>query len=542
MQYLKQNDESMRILFLILTYFIYSATVQADDRPNVIFIMVDDMGYSDIGCYGGEIETPHLDSLAAQGLRMSHFYNTGKCHSSRLVLNSGMYSYMCGTKIKSGYNHDMSHSVTIAESLKSTGYRTYANGKWHIDKDPSDWGYDHYFGHYGNINQMDGWKQLKDDGKRVHDPNDKNFYVTDFQTDHLLQDLERDKSSEKPFFAYLAYYAPHYQIQALKEDVDKYLPLYRQGWDKILKNRLKNLVEKGLIDEQQPIHSLSDYGIPDWNSLEPHERDYQAYLMSVYAGMIDRVDVNIGKLIHWLKINGQFDNTLIFFCSDNGGCKKTMSDSYLAAQKHLDAWDPKAYLYLGHPWATVSNTPFRFFKGSQFEGGVATPMVIHWPRGISTPNNHINPTPAHLVDILPTVLDIAKTQRPASYKNRSLKPLMGVSLAPLFTGEQVEREKGIYLQFSLNRGFRQGKWKAVTSGSSEWELYDLSKDRTEMNNLANTYPEVLNSLVKQWQQIAVMEPLPQKFNPKVKPGSKVTFKPWYISGDDAKTKKNQKQQ
>lgn len=527
----------MRAFFLILLGLVFAVEVKADKRPNIIFIMVDDIGYSDIGCYGSEIETPHIDSLARNGLRMDHFYNTGKCHSSRLALNSGMYSYMCGTKIESGFNKDMSHSVTIAESLKAAGYRTYANGKWHMDKDPTDWGYDHYFGQYGNTNQMNGWQQLKDDGEKVDYPGIEDFCVTDFQTEHLIKDLEKDKSSDKPFFAYLAYYAPHYQIQALKEDVDKYLPVYRQGWDEIRRKRIERLISEGLIDKEQKIFPLAQYGIPEWNSLDAEEREWQAYLMAVYSGMIDRVDVNIGKIIDWLKSNGLFENTLIFFCSDNGGCKKTMSGAYLAKQKKYKAWDPEAYLYVGHPWATVSNTPFRFFKASQFEGGVATPMVIHWPWGISVAKNSINSTPGHLVDILPTVLDVAQSQRPAAYKDRQVKPLMGVSLAPLFIGESIQRNQGIYLQFSLNRGFRQGKWKAVTSGNSEWELYDLNKDRTEMNNLAGAYPEVLKKLIEQWQHTASLDNIPEKFNQKVKSGSKVTFRPWFISGENGQSKK-----
>ena len=498
---------SVSIAVLVLAVLCGDIQAHAADktaRPNIVLILADDMGYSDVGCFGGEIDTPNLDRLAKGGLRFTQMYNTSKCFPSRACLLTGCYAQQVGmargpAKIVGG--------VTIGEVLRPAGYRTLWTGKHHSTENPFDRGFDRYFGlRDGGCNYFNPGKQREGEAKpaqkranRVwciddktfapYTPPEKDFYTTDYFTKYALGYLDQYKNEDKPFFLYISYNAPHDPLHAWPDDIAKYKGSYDAGWQAIRDARYKKQPALGLFGDNAP---LSPRESGDWKSLTPEKRAEEARRMEVYAAMVDRMDQNIGKIINKLEAMGKLDNTLIMFASDNGGSAEVVRIG-TGEIGNIDRWAS-----LKGRWANVSNTPFRKYKNHSHEGGICTPLVVHWPKGITAKNGSYVRTPVHFVDLLATFVDVGKAKYPAKFNGKPVALLDGVSLAPLLRGEKFERTKPLFWQWQRGKAVRDGKWKAVTHGKG-WELYDMDADRTEMNNLAKSQPQRVKAMADAWQ-------------------------------------------
>lgn len=477
---------------IVIGLCLAASSAQAAERPNIIIMMVDDLGFSDFGCYGSEIETPNIDSLAADGLRFRNFYNTGKCHSSRVSLLTGLYCDQAGSE-------SLSRGVTIAELLGDAGYTTAMVGKWHLSKQPTDFGFQKYFGHLsGATNFFTGDETFRLNGKKWDDFDD-DFYTTDANVKWAKTFLDESLTEhpDKPFFLYVAHNAPHYPLQAREEDFRKYEKRYTDGWDKLRAARYERQLEMGLIPKQWALSPRPEH-VPDWSSLSKEDKDWESRRMAAFAGMVDRVDQTTGELVSYLKEKGVFDNTLILVCSDNGACPFDRTRG-----KQYDTWDPRSYWCYDTGWSHVGNTPFRLHKQNQHEGGISSPLIAHWPAGMKTKPGAITEQPAHLIDFMATCIDLGKTNYPDSWPNRELEPLQGISLTPILAGEMRQPHDFFYFHFATNRAIREGKWKVVTHRASQWELYDIEKDGTELNNLADEYPKRVKELSQLWHKTAV---------------------------------------
>jgi len=478
------------IAILLVSGLIQVSSTLAADPPNVVVIMVDDLGYSDIGCYGGEIETPNLDALAADGLRFSQFYNTAKCHSSRVSLLTGQYCIAAG-------DTKMDHAVTTAEVLGDAGYFTAMTGKWHLKQEPTDFGFDRYFGHLsGACNFFKGDKTFRLNGEPWSVPQ-QDFYTTVADVDYALKFLTEARATSQPWYLYIAFNAPHAPLHALPEDYAKYKGKYDQGWDVARETRVKKQKAVGILPNTLAPSPRPEH-IPAWNDLEPWRQKYEANRMTTLAAMIDRVDQEIGRLVNDLKANNEFENTMILFVSDNGACP------YDRKAPLLDVEPTNGDIALADStgWSWARNTPFRYYKQNQFEGGVSTPAIVHWPAGLKTPAGSITDQPAHLIDVMPTLAEITKSEIPNQWPDRALRPVSGVTLTPAFEGKKINREQPIHLLFAADRGLRDGDWKIVSFKSEAWELYNVAEDRTELNDLAAQEPERLAAMVEKWTQMS----------------------------------------
>ena len=478
------------IAILLVSGLIQVSSTLAADPPNVVVIMVDDLGYSDIGCYGGEIETPNLDALAADGLRFSQFYNTAKCHSSRVSLLTGQYCIAAG-------DTKMDHAVTTAEVLGDAGYFTAMTGKWHLKQEPTDFGFDRYFGHLsGACNFFKGDKTFRLNGEPWSVPQ-QDFYTTVADVDYALKFLTEARATSQPWYLYIAFNAPHAPLHALPEDYAKYKGKYDQGWDVARETRVKKQKAVGILPSTLAPSPRPEH-IPAWNDLEPWRQKYEANRMTTLAAMIDRVDQEIGRLVNDLKANNEFENTMILFVSDNGACP------YDRKAPLLDVEPTNGDIALADStgWSWARNTPFRYYKQNQFEGGVSTPAIVHWPAGLKTPAGSITDQPAHLIDVMPTLAEITKSEIPNQWPDRALRPVSGVTLTPAFEGKKINREQPIHLLFAADRGLRDGDWKIVSFKSEAWELYNVAEDRTELNDLAAQEPERLAAMVEKWTQMS----------------------------------------
>lgn len=467
------------------------ASAAADPRPNIVIMMVDDLGYSDFGCYGSEIETPNIDKLAANGLRFRNFHNTAKCHSSRVSLLTGLYCNQAGSE-------KLNRGVTIAEVLGKAGYSTAMVGKWHLHNQPTDRGFQKYFGHLsGATNFFTGDNTFRLNGE-VWNDFDKDFYTTDanvawgkkFVTESLASD------PDKPFFLYVAHNAPHYPLQVREVDYRKYEGRYDAGWDSLRAARYERQVESGLIPASWKLSPRPEL-VPGWETLSAEDKSWESRRMAAFAGMVDRVDQVTGDLVAFLKEKGVFENTLIMICSDNGACPFDRTRG-----KEFEPWDPKSYWCYDTGWSHVGNTPFRLHKQNQHEGGISSPMIAHWPAGLKTEAGSITDQTAHLVDFMATAIDVAETAYPSEWPDIELEPLVGKSLVPIFEGKEREPHDFLYFQFSTNRAIRKGDWKLVTHRASSWELYNIKEDGTELNDIAAQRPEVVEELSKLWHETA----------------------------------------
>ena len=489
-------------LTLLVGYPVFAAEFAAEfaadkpNKPNVLIMMVDDLGFSDLGCYGGEIDTPNLDQLAAGGLRLSQFYNTAKCHSSRVSLLTGQYCIAAG-------DTSLSHAVTSAEVLAQCGYSTNMVGKWHLKKTPTDFGFQRYFGHLsGACNYFTGDGTFRLNGQPWKVPqklNGKDFYTTVANVDYAIDFLNETRAAKKeqqPWYMYVAFNAPHAPLQALPADYAKYQGRYDIGWDKIRTARVAKQKQLGIFANDEPPSACPEH-VPAWDTLSESRKQFESKRMTTLAAMIDRVDQEIGRLVDDLKTNGELDNTLIWFVSDNGACP------YDRRSNKLDALPTDGDVRWSDStgWAWARNTPFRYYKQNQFEGGISSPAIIHWPNGIDAKPGSVDHTPAHLVDVLPTLSDVCSSPIPKTHPQRQLRPVSGVSLSPIFGAQSLSRPDPIHFLFSSDRGLRDGDWKAVSFRSEQWELYNVAKDRTEQNNLADDNRERLDSMVRRWTEM-----------------------------------------
>ncbi|MDV6030461.1 MAG: arylsulfatase [Phycisphaera sp. RhM] len=494
---------------VVVLLFATRAGVEAADppaeRPNIILIMADDLGFSDLGCYGSEIETPTLDRLAQGGLRFRQFYNTAKCHSSRVCLLSGLYCQQAG-------NAALDRAVTLAEVLKQSGYFTAMSGKWHLKKEPTDRGFDRYFGHLsGSTNFFIGDKTFRLNGQPFNEFDD-DFYTTDANTDYALRFVDEATASDKPFFLYLAYNAPHYPLHVKRKDFLKYQNRYRDGWDTIRKQRYARQLESGLMDPKFALSDRPAY-VPAWDELSEADKLWEQERMAAFAGMVDCLDQNIARLVNHLKATGQFENTLLMFCSDNGACPFERTRG-----KQLRPWDPESYWCYDSGWAHVGNTPFRWYKQNQHEGGISSPLIVHWPAGLKTEPGSFTNQPGHLIDFMPTLIDVAGASYPTEFEGRQITPVQGKSLLPIFQGQQRPTHNWMYFMFSKNRAIRQADWKIVSANGGRWELYDIRNDRSERHDLATLHPDKAEELIALWHEVAAnVDRLPIKQRGKVSP-------------------------
>jgi len=528
----------MKRFLLSLALAAAALAVRADDRPNIVLIMADDLGFSDLGCYGSEIDTPNLDRLAADGLRFRSFYNTAKCHSSRVSLLTGLYCDQAGSV-------NLSRGATIAEVLGRAGYFTAMSGKWHLSKEPTDFGFQRYWGHLsGACNYFTGDATFRLNGKKYDIPeklNGRRFYTTYAVTDFALQFLDEAVASEKPFLLYLAYNAPHYPLQAPEEAVRKYDGRYDAGWDKIRAARYQKQLRTGVIPKKWKVAPRPDH-VPAFDSLPESEKQWEADRMEVFAAMVDVLDQNIGRLVAELKKKGVWENTLFLFCSDNGACPFERTRG-----RYLKPWDDKSYWTYDASWAYAGNTPFRLYKQNQHEGGISSPLIAHWPKGLKTRPGSFTDQPGHLIDFMATFIDLAGAEYPRQIGNRRIDPLQGKSLLPIFQGRQRQGHDTLYFHFGTDRALRQGKWKLVSAKLGKWELYDMDQDRTETHDLADRYPEKVAAMAREWFRFAeqVDRLKGRQLAPVKKTHTKLSFRKDTTSGSASsgggnKKKKNKK--
>lgn len=479
------------VLWLSFMFSVSAAEKAAPQRPNLIIMMVDDLGFSDFGCYGSEIQTPNIDRLAQGGLRFSQFYNTAKCHSSRVSLLTGLYCNQAGsTKLNRG--------VTIAEVLAKAGYATAMVGKWHLDREPTDRGFQKYFGHLsGATNYFTGDDTFRLNGKPWKEF-DKDFYTTDanirFATRFMDEMLEEDAG--RPFFLYVAHNAPHYPLQVKKEDYEKYDGVYQEGWDLLRHRRYQKQLDMGLIPKTWALSPRPDL-VPSWKSLSKKDQIAEARKMTAFAGMVDRVDQTTGTLIAYLKEKQILDNTLILICSDNGACPfdRTKGGPY-------EPWDPRSYWCYDTAWSHLGNTPFRLHKQNQHQGGNSSPLIAYWPKGLKTNPGAITDQPAHLIDFMATAIDLAGATYPESWPGIALEPLEGKSLLPILEGKTRTPHDQLYFQYATNRALREGDWKLVSHRLGKWELYNLREDGTELHDLAGQEPARVTRMAEAWMETA----------------------------------------
>jgi arylsulfatase len=455
--------------------------------------MADDLGFADVGCYGSEIKTPNLDALAAGGLRFTQFYNTAKCHSSRVSLLTGLYCDQAGsTRLNRG--------ATIAEVLSSAGYFTAMVGKWHLSRQPTDFGFHRYWGHLsGATNFFTGDNTFRLNGEKWKVPptlNGRPFYTTHAVGDFALQFLEEATEGDKPFLLYMAFNAPHYPLQAPEDAVRKYDGRYDCGWDQLREQRHRRQVESGLLPAKWSLSPRPDH-IPAWNSLSDEDRRWEADRMEVFAAMVELLDQNVGRLVEFLKEKGVYDNTLILFCSDNGACPFERTRG-----RYLKPWNPKSYWTYDASWAHAGNTPFRLYKQNQHEGGISSPLIVHWPDGLKTVPGSVTNQPGHLIDFMATLIDLADAKYPKQISDRRIDPLRGRSLLPIFQGKRRQPHETLYFHFGTDRALRQGPWKLVSAKLGKWELYNLHDDRTELHDLSKQQPQRLAEMAKTWFDMA----------------------------------------
>lgn len=504
-------------------------------RPNIVLILADDMGYSDIGCFGAEIETPHLDALAATGLRFTHMCNNARCCPSRAALLTGVYPHQAGIGLMvgnmgrpayQGYLNE--HCVTIAQALKNSGYRTSMSGKWHVGggygrdpeamkragtpgyPTPNSRGFDRFYGILEGAGSYYNPITLSEDGQSLMVKPDEEFYLTDRIADKAVQMVGEMK--EDPFFLYVAFNAPHWPLHAPPEAVAKYRDVYLKGWDRIREARFEKQRALGLIRDEWLL-SPRDDGAPKWE--DASNKQWEAMRMAVYAAQVTLMDQGIGRIVSALKEAGILDDTLIVFLSDNGGCAEDLQsdmawlDQYVsptrAGAKVCYGNDPKrmpggedTYMSYGLPWANVSNTPFRLYKHWIHEGGIASPMVAHWTNGIHGPGRTVDSS-LHFIDILPTFLGAAGASYPDSFEGRPVLPTEGEDFQKLFSREPWTRERPIFWEHEGNAGMLQGKWKLVRMYPGPWELYDISMDRTEQRDLGGQEPARLARMAEAYQ-------------------------------------------
>lgn len=532
---------------IILLFCTEPVFKKKNTRPNIIIILADDLGYSDIGCYGGEAHTPNLDQLAQEGVRFSHFYNTSRSCPTRAALLTGLYNHKAGIgemtfdRNQPGYKGRLSkNSVTLAEVLKSAGYNTGMVGKWHvsntsekpdqldwlshhvsypefspIDQYPTSRGFNKFFGTiWGVVDYFDPFSLVNGTAPVEKVPD--HYYHTDALNDSAASYIKQFSKDEKPFFLYLAHNAPHWPLHALPEDIEKYEDIYKKGWDEIRKARYKRMTDLGIIDPEKCQFTESWGNDLTWDN-NPH-KEFDARAMAVHAAMIDRMDQGIGRVINALRETGELDNTLIFFLSDNGASPENCARytpgfdrpgetrdgrpiSY-AIDKSVLPGPQTTYFSIGARWANVANTPYRFAKADSYEGGVRTPLIAFWPKGIKIKKGSIIPHVGHVMDFMATAIDLSGAVYPDEYQGNQIDPVQGLSLAPALQGKNEPNHPFLYNEHFGARYIRNEKWKMVSRSDGRWHLYDITQDESEVNDMADSHPDLVEKLDKMWNDWA----------------------------------------
>ena len=570
---MKLNKTTIAAVAATLTFNVSTA-----QRPNIILIMSDDMGYSDLGCYGGEISTPNLDALAKDGLRYTQFYNVGHCCPSRASLMTGLYPHQTGLGWMTGknfnlpgYTDELNHNcITIAQVLKDAGYSTYMAGKWHLSHNvkedgpkynwPLQRGFDKFYGIIDGAGNFYDPATLCRDNTLITPFNDseyhpEKFYFTNAITDNAIKYLAKDQD-KKPFFMYVAYTAAHWPMQAPESEIHKYKGKYSVGWDVLRRERLKREKELGVIDSRVNLSPLDTH---PWD--QEIDKPAMERRMETYAAMITIMDQGIGRIVDELKKEGKYNNTIILFLQDNGGNAEgtgfgglngetrtvardtnavkhltkndiqynvispiTREGKMVMVGKKVMAGTADTYLSYLKPWANLSNTPFQKYKNFSYEGGISTPLIVHWPDGIKS-KGEIRNEIGHEIDIMPTLIELAKTSYPKKYKQDTITQVSGVSLVPTFVNRPII-PRAIYWEHEANRAMRMGKWKIESGGildgpygkwetytSLPWRLYDLENDRSELTDLSGQYPEqvmLMESMWEKWANKTHVYPMPWK--------------------------------
>lgn len=513
-------------LLSLVLLFLPQWVLAAPAIPNILIILADDMGFSDVGCYGGEISTPNIDPLAKEGLRFTQFYNTARCWPSRAALLTGYYAQEVRRDtvpgVKSGANGVRPPwARLLPEMLKPLGYRTYHSGKWHVDGKPLQNGFDRSYRLEDYDRNFNPKSIFEDDKPLPPVPPDSGYYTTTAYADHAIKCLKdhAEKYPDKPFFEYLAFTVPHFPLQAPPKDIAKYHDRYLKGWDVLREERWQRMhamniggaslsaIEHDLgppwaYPEQIKKLGPNEINRPlSWTDLSQAQQNFQAEKMAIHAAMVDRMDREIGRVLAQIKSMNAMDNTLILFLSDNGASAEMMVRG--------DGHDPEApmgsagtFLSLGPGWASLANTPFRRHKSWVHEGGIATPLIIHWPNGF-TARDELRTSPGHLIDIVPTILQAAGGKPFQTWQGQPVPPAPGKSLLPLFTKDGTVTHDSLWWEHVDNRALRVGDWKIVTAGKkAPWELYNLATDRAESKNLAAEMPEKLNEMIAIWTKQA----------------------------------------
>ena len=544
----------MRLTLLVLLSSTINVCTAVEKKPNIVLIMADDMGYTDIGCYGSEIKTPTLDALATNGIRYTQFYNTSRCCPTRAALLTGLYSHQAGIGLMTGdrgydaYRGDLNNRcVTIAEVLRTNGYRNYMSGKWHVTKHTSpngpkhNWplqrGFDRFYGtiigagsFYDPATLCRGNTFITPENDPEYQPEE--FYYTDAVSDQAVRYIKEhgNNRSTEPFFLYVAYTSAHWPMHAPEDDISKYKGKYDGGFDPIRQQRHKRAIELGVIDEKW---KMSPPAVK-WESVEHKEWDIRN--MEVYAAMVDRMDQGIGSIVDQLRSQNLLANTIVIYLQDNGGCAEgfgrrvnadqaskfdykplgrdglqskiwppmqTRDGRFVRTGPGVEAGPEDTFIGYGQGWANTSNTPFRGYKHDGLEGGISTPFIVHWPAGIvEAQRGKTNDTPSHLIDLMATFVDVSETEYPTRFADTEIQPMEGISLTPTFAGEEVTREKPLGFEHHGNLALRDGRWKIASTYRKnqprQWELFDMEADRTEQNDLSEELPDKKKEMIAKW--------------------------------------------
>lgn len=508
-----------QVLLVFLSLGLFAVPLRAEKPPNIILVLADDMGYSDAGCFGGDIETPTLDRLAHNGLRFTQMYSTGRCWPSRSVILTGYYAQQVGMDPRRGKEWPRWNTM-LPLRLKDKGYRTYHSGKWHVKGtpvDPGSGGFDRSYWTRSWDRFFSPQKHWLDDQPLPAVPRGTEYYATTHMADRAIEFLQEHdrKTPDQPFFCYLAFFAPHFPLHALPEDIEKYRDAYLKGWDVVRTERWARVVSLGLADSglarrrgdifpawnlpQDELVAQIDTGevgmaLP-WRELTVEQRRFQATKMAIHAAMVDRMDQEIGRVMRTIDAMGQGDNTVFMFVVDNGASGEIIN----RGDKHDPSAPPGSagsYLCLGPGWSTAANTPFSLHKHWNHEGGISSPMIVNWPKGIKS-RGELRHSVSHFIDLVPTILELAGIQTTPP-ENGPVFP--GRSLVPAFDQDPDWDERSLFFSHSGNRALRRGDWKAVMrrDNGDRWELYNIAWDRAELNNLAKQYPEKLQALAAAW--------------------------------------------
>jgi arylsulfatase A-like enzyme len=520
------------------------STAKGMNRPNIVVVMFDDLGFSDLGCYGGEIRTPNIDRLATNGLRFMRFYNASRCCPTRAALLTGRYPHQVGLAHN---GRDLSrNAATIAELLRDAGYQTAMAGKWHLSETapldgradgprhfswlnhqaeherpfadvrtyPINRGFERHYGSiWGVVDYFDPFSLV--DGTRPVARVPKGYYLTDALTAKAVEYVRTMARDERPFFLYVAHCAPHWPLHARPEDIARYRATYRDGWHALRAARYRRQVAMRLVDPTtHPLPPLTGRG-PDWDALDDPQREREAALMAVHAAMIDRVDQGIGELVQTLKDTGRYDSTIIFVLSDNGASperypspgfdrpSQTRDGRLIRYTGPFEPGSETTWGYIGPYWASAANTPYRYWKAESFEGGCHTPLIVHWPAGLTVARGSTADRVGHVIDLMPTCLELAGISYPDRHADQVLKPLEGASLVPILRNRPAASHRTLYFEHEGGRAILNGDWKLVARAGGPWELYHIAQDATETQNLAEREPKRLTELAELWRSWAV---------------------------------------